>query len=326
MARAKRAKPSMRLMPVRPARPGKPGMRVAVLTWPAAAAITSAPATAAVSGASLRQRTADHTEHTGAAGGGRPTRGRTGRGHDEVRDASPAQLTAVHAVSPGFTTAYFAAHKDALAVKEYRWQPVAGQEVPLVIQAFAPAWLLRDFSTAIVVTMVWTDEKWRPWTITAASMAMWDAGHGVQRRMYLLRDAPRGTALGFLEGDHVGTFKRSSAAKAAAVRARAHAEHSCVFCTRTASGLERLWDGAGDRPGGMAGSNDARGTARRNNAAVAWQTEVGDFTEDATIRAVRKIRAVGLGDDQATWAAREMLWSYGSDFWKKTTTGGDGGA
>ena len=110
------------------------------------------------------------------------------------------------------------------------------------------------------------------------------------------------------------------------MRANAHTEHSCVFCTRTAHGLERLWDGAGDRPGGMAGSNDARGTPRRNNAAVAWQMEVGDFTEDATIRAVHLIRAVGLDDDQATWAAREVMWSYGNDFWVNTTTDGDGGA
>ena len=155
---------------------------------------------------------------------------------------------------------------------------------------------------------------------------MWKGGLGVQRGMYLLRSAPRGTALGFLAGDCMGTFRRGSAAKAAAVRARAHSGHSCVFCTRTAKGLERLWDGASDRPGGMAGSNDARGMPRRNNAAVAWQMETGDYSEDATIRASTRIRAVGPGDDLETWAEREVTWSYGSDFWVDTTAGSGGGA
>ena len=324
MARTKRVKPSLRLVPVWPARPDKPGMRVAVLVRPVAGARTLNRAPEEASGAAPQRQARGGAARVSDTDGGRPVRVRAGRAHSEVQDASPARLTAVHEVSPGFTTAYFAAHRDALAVKEYRWQPIAGQAVPLVIRAYAPAWLLRDFETSIVVTMVWTKAKWRPWTITAASMSMWNAGHGVQRGMYLLRKATRGTALGFLEGDRMGTFKHGSAAKTAAVRANAHTEHSCVFCTRTAHGLERLWDGAGDRPGGMAGSNDARGTPRRNNAAVAWQMEVGDFTEDATIRAVHLIRAVGLDDDQATWATREVMWSYGNDFWDKTTDGDDG--
>ena len=46
--------------------------------------------------------------------------------------------------------------------------------------------------------------------------------------------------------------------------------------------------------------------------------ETGDFTEDATIRAVQLIRAVGPDDNVETWAAREVMWSYGSDFWAGT--------
>ena len=322
MGRTKRARPNFQLIPVWPARPDKPGMRVAVLVAPRAEGLAdTSKAQRTVRGQNdanpqLRAQTiAPPARETEV---GRPVRARAAQIRKEVCDATAAQHTTVQEVAPGFSIAQYAAHGEALAVKEYRWQPAAGRAVPMEIEAYSPSWLLRDFESQIVITMVWAEARWRPWMITAASMTMWKEGRGVQRGMYLLCDAPRGTTLGFLEGGDMGAFKRGSANKAAAVRACAQEGHSYVFCTRTASGHERLWDGASDRPGGMAGSNDAHGTARRNNAAVAWQMECGDFTEDATIRAVQLIRAVGPDDNVEKWAAREVMWSYGSDFWAGT--------
>ena len=114
-------------------------------------------------------------------------------------------------------------------------------------------------------------------------------------------------------------------ARAETVGKRARGAHSYVFCTRTVTGGERLWDGVADRLGGLAGANDARGTQRHNNAAVAWQMQPGDFSEDDTIRAITLIRAVRHDDDRATWAAREVLWGYGGDFWEDATSTGSSG-
>ena len=160
MARAKRAKPKMRLVPAWPARPNKPGMRMAVLveSHPDADAQVCAPrATGDI--AAVSQQTTGNSVPTEGTTGERGTRPRATQARKEVHDASSAQPTTVQEVSPGFSIAYYAAQGDALAVKEYRWQPKVGQEVPLMVRTFAPPWLLRDFTTEIVITMVWARKQ-----------------------------------------------------------------------------------------------------------------------------------------------------------------------
>ena len=63
--------------------------------------------------------------------------------------------------------------------------------------------------------------------------------------------------------------------------------------------------------------NDARGLGRRNNCATALEMAQGDYSEDNIVRALRKIPAVNSWTSKGTWAARELLMSYGKAFWKE---------
>ena len=94
-------------------------------------------------------------------------------------------------------------------------------------------------------------------------------------------------------------------------------EHSYMFETRHRNGMVKLWNGYHEREGGLSSMNDARGLGRRNNCATAFETAQGDYSEDNIVRALKRIPAVSSQSNRETWAARELLMSYGKAFWMK---------
>lgn len=237
-------------------------------------------------------------------------------GVKEVVDASSAPAD-VADCEEGAITRAFQRRGRSLPVREVAWTPGAGGAVPHVIKPFLAVWI----SPAVPITLTYVNvgsgrrDKWVLWTVTAESAAMVLRGYPGQVGVYMARAVTRATELGSLQGAPLGAFREGSAAYWAAVDAAIRADgHSYLFATRRANGCVRLWDGSTDREGGMRGVNSYLGTDRTANAALAWQTAPGDFSEDATLHAVRAIKPVHAGLTLQEWAAREILIDYGAGF------------
>ena len=233
-----------------------------------------------------------------------------------VVDASPAPAV-VSKDGTGVVTRAFQRHGRSLQVREVEWTPGSRGPVPHVIRPLLAGWI----SPAVPITLTYVNvggsarDKWVLWSFTGESAALALRGYPGQVGVYMARAVTMGTELGSLHGAPLGAFREGSAAYRAAVDAAIRADgHSYLFATRMTNGCVRLWDGAADREGGMRGVNSFLGTDRTANAALAWQTAPGDFSEDATIHAVRAIKPVHAGLSLREWADREILIDYGPGF------------
>ena len=139
-----------------------------------------------------------------------------------------------------------------------------------------------------------------------------------RRGVYLAHRRELGDEVGPLEGAALGSFRAGSEAFWAAAEAAlgwpCDDGQSYLFMTRQVDGRVRLWDGAAERTGGLCGVISADGTGRKPNVALAWQAAAGDFSDDATLHATRRIEAVSARMNLRAWADLEILMDYGPDF------------
>ena len=212
----------------------------------------------------------------------------------------------------------YAGRGECEEILECEWRRSDGVEAAGLVAALAPAALLKVTGLPIIATLIKIGGTWKPWTLAAESWVMREAGLAAQMGVYMLCPMRKGVLLGYLTGRRLGVFR--AGARAGLERAAAAAQgarlHSYAFTTRRHGGGVILWDGGHDRPGGLCCANDARGTAWRNNAARAWAAEPGEYDEEAAIRAVRNIAAVRVGTQLESLSRHEVLWSYGSAFWR----------
>ena len=211
----------------------------------------------------------------------------------------------------------FAPKGEALAVTEYLFQP-DGAAPPARFAPYAAQWLW-DSPLPIVLSYVHVGEEEVPWTMTAESARLCThLGGRAQAGVYALRNMGTGTLVGFLQGDRLGAFREGSKAYEDAVRqALAGYDDSYLFTTRRPGGAVDLWDGRGDRLGGMSRVNDGHGIGARANLGAAMDMPKGDFTEDGVLRAVCKVRRVDALLPRDGWQRRELFFNYSAEYWRR---------
>ena len=91
-------------------------------------------------------------------------------------------------------------------------------------------------------------------------------------------------------------------------------EVSYLFQTRVNANTVMVWNGAADRVAGGRSANDPLGTGRQPNAAIAWQCDPGDYSEDHMIRATKTITPMSRVSTEQQVANAEVLWRYGPNF------------
>lgn len=286
----------MRTIPARPARVDKPGRRMTALDAPRTMTATITPASI------TRPRRVD------------------GRGQASARtyDATGSTASPWQTSNGGrYSSRTFPAKGEALAVTEYHFQPDGG-EPPTHLAPYVAQWLW-DSTLPIVLSCVHVDGCEVAWTLTAESARLRKlCGKRAQAGVYAVRDMSAGTLVGFLQGDHLGVFREGSETyERAAQGALAGFESSYLFTTRRPGGLVDMWDGRGDRLGGMSRVNDCRGLGARANLTAATDMPERDFSEDGVLRAACKVRRVSAAQPIEGWRRRELFFSYDADYWRR---------
>jgi hypothetical protein len=207
---------------------------------------------------------------------------------------------------------------------ECEWRPSDGIAAAAGLRALVPSWMLQATQLPVVVTfgMYATDRvgapRWHAHSVACESVRMRDITAGPQMGFYMLTRRGAGDIVDVLDGagsEH--RFRPQSAAFAKACDRGESAAHSFLFVTREAGGLVRLWDGAAGRLGGLRNANDPRGMSTdQPNAAIAWQTDAVDFSEDFVLRACRTIPPVSNESSVEEMRKAEVVWRYGREYWE----------